>query len=55
METRLKHIAFKFDEENRELLIERDGVYLAIPRRNLYSLRSFIARIYNKGFYRRKK
>jgi hypothetical protein len=53
METRLKNIAFIWDVEHMELIIERDGFKFAIPRRNLYSLRAFVARVYRKGFYRR--
>ena len=53
METKLKNITFIWDEEHMELIIERDGFRFAIPRRNLYSLRAFVARVYRKGFYRK--
>jgi hypothetical protein len=55
METKLKYITFVWDEEHKELIIEQDKVQFAIPARNLYSLRVFIARIYRKGFYKAGK
>jgi len=55
MESRLKHIAWIYDEENRELIIEKDKVQFAVPKRYLFSLARFLIRISQRGFYRRKK
>jgi len=55
METKLKDIAWKFDEEHKELLIVKDGVYFAIPRKYLFSLNRFLVRIFQRGFFRKKK
>lgn len=53
METKLKNITWKFDEENKELLIERDNVVFAIPKRYLFSLNRFLVRIFQRGFFRK--
>ena len=55
MKTELKNITWEFDEENKELLIEKDGVYFAIPKRYLFSLNRFLVRIFQRGFFRKKK
>jgi len=55
METKLKDIAWKFDEEHKELLIVKDGVYFAIPRKYLFSLNRFLVRIFQRGFFRKHK
>lgn len=54
METKLKGIYFKYDEENKELLIEIDKFYFAVPKRYLFSLSRFLLRIFQRGFYRKK-
>ena len=55
METKLKDIAWKFDEEHKELLIESQGVWFAIPRKYLFSLNRFLIRIFQRGFFRKVK
>ena len=54
METKLKGIAFTWDEDNKDLLITKDKIFFAIPKRYLGSLQIFINRVYRRGFYRRK-
>lgn len=48
MKSELKTITLEWDEQNKELLLTRDGYTFSIPYRNLYSLRVFVARIYRK-------
>jgi hypothetical protein len=55
METKLKNIKFIYDEEVRELLIEKDKVYFAVPKRYMGSLQIFLNRVYRKYFNRRPK
>lgn len=55
METKLKGISFWFDEDSKELIIGRDKVYFAVPKKYLFSLSRFLIRISQKGFYRKLK
>ena len=53
MRTELKGITWIFDEEHKELVIEKDKVQFAIPKRYLFSLMRFLIRISQRGFYRK--
>ena len=55
METKLKDIAWIYDETNKELVIEKDKVQFAIPKRYIFSLMRFLIRISQRGFYRKHK
>jgi hypothetical protein len=50
IKTRLKEIDFFWDESNKELLIGRDKVTFAVPKKYLFSLNRFILRIAQKNF-----
>jgi len=56
METKLKEITFAYDEEKKELwIIDSGGNESIVPKKYLFSLNRFLVRIFQRGFYRKRK
>lgn len=51
----LKNLSIYWDEENREVVFERDKIFFTLKKGEFYPAQRAFTRIQQRGFYRRKK